>query len=295
VKRPSIACLALLRIAKYGDNKRCSGGLWPPVFRRSESAATEKIRRTILQGSMILLLSCGLALGQSRAPAAAAQKAPQPGDEIVVPASTQMPIKLTSSVSSRTAYVGQPVYGRTTYPITVGNRIVIPVGTYIKGTITQAVRSGRIHGKAKLGFRFESLTLPSGVTKSFSAVLAGFAGNGKEGFKRTESRVEGESTKGKDAETVAVTGAEGAGIGSIAGISSGHSGAGAAAGAAGGALGGLIYVLATRGKETVLPPGTDFQLELDRPLVFYRYQLDDPPHREPYGPAFQKPDPGPAM
>ena len=245
--------------------------------------------------AMVFLLPCGLAIGQSRAPGTGSQKTSQPGDEIVVPASTEMPIELTSSVSSRTAYAGQPVYGRTTYPVTVNNRIVIPVGTYVKGTIIQPVRPGRIHGKAKLGLRFDSLTLPGGVTKSFSAILAGFAGNGKEGFKRGESKVEGESSKGKDAGTVAVSGAEGAGIGSIAGISGGHSGVGAAAGAAGGALGGLIWVLATRGKEIVLRPGTDFQLELNRPLVFYRYQLDDPSNSEPSGPAFQKPDPGPAM
>ncbi|MGH9354798.1 MAG: hypothetical protein ACRD10_01555, partial [Terriglobia bacterium] len=81
--------------------------------------------------------------------------------------------------------------------------------------------------------------------------------------------------------------------GSVAGISGWHSGVGAVAGAAGGGLGGLIYVLATRGKEIVLPPGTDFQLELSRPVVFYRYQVG--PHSEPSGPAFQKPDPGPAM
>ncbi|MGH9357857.1 MAG: hypothetical protein ACRD1O_01620 [Terriglobia bacterium] len=245
---------------------------------------------------MALLLSCGLAWAQLFATApATARKAPQPGDEIVIPAGTQIPIELTSSVSSRTAYAGQPVYGRTTYPVTVSNRIVIPVGAYVQGTVTQVVRPGRIRGKAQLGFRFESITLPSGVTKSFNAILAGFAGNGKEGFKRSESKVEGEGTKGKDAGTVAVSGAEGAGIGSIAGISGGHSGAGAAVGAAGGALGGLIWVLATRGKEIVLRRGTDFQLELNRPLIFYRYQLEDPSHSEPSGPAFQKPDPGPAM
>ncbi len=43
----------LLRIAKYSDHKRCSGGIRPPVFRRSESAATEKTRHYILRGSII--------------------------------------------------------------------------------------------------------------------------------------------------------------------------------------------------------------------------------------------------
>ncbi|MGH9356587.1 MAG: hypothetical protein ACRD10_10705, partial [Terriglobia bacterium] len=198
-------------------------------------------RRGIGYLAPVFLLSCGLVFAQSAAPAAGAKKkAPQPGDEVIVPVGTQIPIELTSSVSSRTAYAGQQVYGRTTFPITVNNMIVIPVGAYVQGTVTEAVRPGRIRGKAKLGFRFESLTLPGGVTKSFSAVLAGFAGNGKEGFNRSESKVEGEGTKGKDAETVAVTGAEGGGIGSVAGISGGHSGVGAVVGASFLVIGGLI-------------------------------------------------------
>ena len=235
---------------------------------------------------------------QSAAPAGtqaaaerASTRAAQPGDAIVVPVNTQIPLQLQSSISTRTAYVGMPVFCQTVFPITVGDRIVIPAGSWVKGTVTQAVRPGRVHGKAMLGLRFDTLTLPSGVTKSMSGVLGAFAGNGKEGFKRQEGKIVGEGTKGKDAETILVSGAEGAGVGSIAGISGGHSGAGAAAGGSAGALGGLIYVLATRGKEIVLPAGSDLQLQTVRPITFYRYQVDPLP--DPQGPAFPKRDPGP--
>lgn len=236
----------------------------------------------------LLVLPCAL-FAQARA-----SKTPQPGDEVVVPTRTEIPLELSSGLSSRTAYEGEAVYCQTVYPITVNNQIVIPVGSYVKGVITQVKRPGHIHGKAQIGIRFDSITLPSGVTKPMFATLSGYAGNGKEGFKRDESKIEGQGTKGKDAETVAITGAEGAGIGSVAGISGGHSGAGAVVGGASGALGGLIYVLATRGKEIVLPAGTDLQLELSRPLVFYRYQVNPPPNESPSGPAFPRRDPGPA-
>ncbi len=238
--------------------------------------------------SLSLLLPCTL-FAQANA-----SMPPQPGDQVIIPARTEIPLELTSGLSSRTAYAGESVYCRTVYPITVNNQIVIPVGSYVEGVITQVKRPGRIHGKAQIGIRFGSITLPSGVTKPMFATLSGYAGNGREGFKRDESKIEGEGTKGKDAETVAVTGAEGAGIGSIASISSGHSGAGAAVGGASGALGGLIYVLATRGREIVLRPGTDLQLELSRPLAYYRYQVDPPAHESPTGPAFPKRYPGPA-
>lgn len=242
--------------------------------------------------AMACVFSLGSALGQT-APASHPKPAPpQPGDAFVIPAGTQVPLELQSAVTTKTAYVGMPIYCRTLYPVTLKDRMIIPVGSWVKGTVTEVTHPGRIHGKAKLGLRFDSLILPSGVTKDISGVLAGFAGNGKEGFKRQEGQIIGQGTKGKDARTVLISGAEGAGIGSVAGISGGHSGAGAATGGTIGALGGLVWVLATRGKEIVLPAGTDFQLETTRPITFYRYQIDPVPDSN--GPSFQKPEPGPA-
>ncbi len=218
----------------------------------------------------------------------------QPGDELVVPAKTQIPLELVSAISSRTAYVGQPIYCQTVYPVDVANRIVVPSGTYVEGTITEVVRPGHVHRRAMLGLRFDSMILPSGFTKTLSGTLAGFAGSGDETFNASESKIKGAGDKGKDARTVAVTTGEGAGIGGIAGISSGHTGAGVAAGAAGGALGGLIEVFASRGRQIFLRRGASLQLELTRPLTLYRYQLDFP-ETLPSGPAFPKRDPGPGV
>jgi hypothetical protein len=248
--------------------------------------------RTLLAAVLLSLPSLCLAQTKPSNPSRAAR--PQPGDEFVVPATTQIPVALTSAVSTRTAYVGQPVYCQTLYPVDINNRIVIPVGTYVKGTVTEVERAGHIHRRSRMGLRFDSMILPSGFTKVFAGTLAGFAGNGKEGFNRTESRIEGAGDKAKDAERVVISSAEGAAIGSVAGISGGHSGAGAVAGATGGAIIGTVFVLASRGKDILLPAGTDLQLELTRPLVLYRYQVDSPSNA-PSGPTFPKRDPGPGM
>lgn len=242
----------------------------------------------------VLILLPSLSLAQSKPANRAKPAEPQPGDEIIVPASTQIPLALTSAISSRTAYAGEPIYCQTVYPIDINNRIVIPVGTYVKGTITEVVRAGHIHRRSRMGLRFDSMILPGGFSKVFTGTLAGFAGNGQEEFNKTESKIKGAGDKGKDAETIAISGAEGAGIGSIAGISSGHSGVGAAAGGVGGAIAGTVFVLASRGKDIMLPAGTNLQLELTRPLVFYRYQIDSP-SSVPSGPAFPRRDPGPGM
>src|SRR5579859_3868101 len=208
---------------------------------------------------------------------------------LLVPANTTIPLALRSAINSRTAYAGQAVYCDTVYPIVVKNRVVIPVGSYVKGRVTEVRRPGRVKGKAQLGLRFDEITLPNGVTKSLRATLSGFGGSGNEGFNRREGKIQGESSKGKDAEVILVSGAEGAGIGAVAGISGRHSGVGAGAGGAAGALGGLVYVLASRGKEVVLPSGTDIELQLAAPLSYYTDEVESST-TGPGGPAVGRRD-----
>jgi type IV secretion system protein VirB10 len=211
--------------------------------------------------------------------------------QIVVPANTAIPLELRSQISTHTAYVGQTIYCDTIYPVTVNNRIILPVRTYVKGEVTQVTRPGKVKGKAELGLKFDEITLPNGVTKPLRATLSGFGGNGKEGFSAKEGRIEGESTKGQDAKTIAIPAATGASIGAIAG----HDGLGAGIGGAVGAAGGLTAVLLTRGKEVVLPRGTSLELQLSAPLSFYKDEIVESPTNSLEGPELGPRDPGPGL
>jgi hypothetical protein len=215
-------------------------------------------------------------------------------DKIVVPKNTTIPLELKSTINSRTAYPGESIYCVTIFPITVGNRIVIPVGTYVKGEVTQVVRPGRVKGKAQVGIKFNTITLPSGTTRALRATLSGFGGTGNEGFNREESKVKGPSSKGEDAGKVARTTAAGVEGGIISGAIAGHPGEGAALGSLAGAAGGLIWVLASRGKEIVLPSGTNLELQLAAPLTFNEDDLN-PPSRYREGPEIPRRDPGPGI
>jgi type IV secretion system protein VirB10 len=233
----------------------------------------------------LILIILSLVAWSARAPSQSAPATPQAGpapnsSKVVVPADTAIPLALRNTLSSRTAFVGQAVYCETIYPITVGNRIVIPVGSYVKGAITQVRRPGRLKGKAQLGIRFDSLTLPNGITRPLRATLSSYAGSGDQGFRREESKIEGESSKGEDAGKVATTATQGTIIGGL----SSRSGKGAGIGALSGGVGGLVWVLATRGKEILLPPGTSLELQLATPLTFERDELA-PPSRYDAGPA----------
>jgi type IV secretion system protein VirB10 len=177
---------------------------------------------------------------------------------LVVPAGTVIPITLTSRISTKNAKDGDGIYGRTAFPITVDNKIVIPEGSNVRGRITEVKRPGRVSGKGELTLAFQTLVLPSGVTLPIYTSLRGAGGAGE---RKGEATIEGDSSKGNDAKTVGTTGVEGAVIG---GISNG--GKGAAVGGAGGAAVGAAAVLLGRGKDLVIEPGTTIEIVLDEPL-----------------------------
>ncbi len=240
-----------------------------------------------MKGSRPLLLIFAISLlrlpqlAWSQATPEAARTPANPGPRrMILPVDTTIPLTLKNTLSSRTAFAGQPVYCETIYPITIGNRIVIPVGSYVKGAITQVVRPGRVKGKAQLGLRFDSLTLPNGTTRQLRATLSSFAGTSDEAFHREESKIEGAGSKSDDAGKIATTATQGTIIGGI----SSRSVKGAGIGALSGGLGGLIWVLATRGKEIVLPPGTNLELQLASPISFEPDDVE-PSSRYDEGPA----------
>ena len=202
----------------------------------------------------------------------------------MVPADTTIPLRLMNTINSRTVQPGQAIYCETIFPITVGNRIVIPRGSSVKGSVTKVVRPGHLKGKAQIGIRFDTLILPNGTTRSLRATLSGFGGTGREGFQPKESKIEGASSKGENAGKVAETTITGAEIGTIAGAASGSPVKGLGIGSLAGAAGGLVWIMASRGKEIVLPSGTNFELQLSAPLTFSRDELD-PPSRYDAGPA----------
>src|SRR6185295_18974477 len=80
---------------------------------------------------------------------------------------TRVPLSLINSVSTKNAAPGDRVYLETVFPILVDQRIVIPPGSYVTATITDVKRPGKVKGRGEFHMRFDSLTLPNGVTRDF--------------------------------------------------------------------------------------------------------------------------------
>src|SRR5579872_3081911 len=73
-----------------------------------------------------------------------------PGLRIVVPAGTRFAVVLENGISTRGAKAGDSVYLRTSFPITQDNKVVVPVGSYLRGELTEAKRPGRVKGRGEL-------------------------------------------------------------------------------------------------------------------------------------------------
>jgi type IV secretion system protein VirB10 len=182
-------------------------------------------------------------------------------ERITVPAGTRVAVVLENGISTRGAKPGDSLYFRTSFPITQSNRIVIPVGSYLRGELLESKRPGRIKGRGEFRMRLNTLIFPNGYTVDLNAAPRSADTGGKETMD-SEGKVTGGGGKGKDVGTVATTTVTGAGIGSIAG---GAKGAGIGAGI--GALAGLGAVLLTRGPEAELPRGSTLDIVFERALT----------------------------
>jgi hypothetical protein len=198
----------------------------------------------------------------------------QGGKAVTVQPGTKILLSMINSVSTKHAAEGDRVYLETAFPILINGRIVIPPGSYVAGTITESKRPGRVKGRGELYLRFDSLTLPNGVTRDFRSRVGSLDGRASEELDKNEGKIKSEGDKGSDTRTVAETTAAGASIGAIAGSAAGHGGMGVGLGAAAGATAGLLGVLLTRGPDAVLAKGTTLEMVLDRPLTFDETELD---------------------
>jgi type IV secretion system protein VirB10 len=198
-------------------------------------------------------------------PSAPAAEAPV---SYTIETGTRIPLALISSVSSKSSSAGDRIYLETAFPIVNGNHIVIPTGSYVTGTVTEVKRPGKVKGRGQLYVRFDSITLPNGITREFRSRLGSVDARSGEKLDQKEGQVVADSNKTGDAKTVATGGITGGTIGVIAGEETGHLGMGAGIGAGAGAAAGMVAVLFTRGPEAELTKGSTIEMVLDRPLTF---------------------------
>jgi len=173
---------------------------------------------------------------------------------------TRIVFALNNSLSTKTNLPGDAFSGVVSRSVRVGDTVVIPEGSVVRGSVAHVERPGRVKGRGELGLRFDQLELPDGEVYDVSASLTDLGAGEKETVEE-EGQVKGEGTKKRDAATIGA----GAGIGAVIGAISGG-GKGAATGGAIGAGAGAGMVLLTRGKDVEIRRGAELAIQLDRPL-----------------------------
>jgi len=181
-----------------------------------------------------------------------------------IPAGSHVLLKMVSSVSTRTAKAGDQVYLQTASPIAAGGEILVPVGTYVQGTVAESKRSGRVKGRAEIALHLETLTFSTGkaykIAPHLDSVDSGETGQKVEG---NEGAVKQAGTKLQDAGRIAILAGTGGAIGGLAT----RTWTGAAIGGAAGGAVGVATTLLTRGKEVDLRAGSTLDVVFDRPLT----------------------------
>ena len=181
--------------------------------------------------------------------------------ELVLPEGTRISLQLNDHLSTKGNNEGDSFTAVVISPVHLGDRMLIPKGSVVSGSISRITRPGRFKGKAVMTLLFQSINIPGRGQLPLAASLLRVDPEGNAGVK-SESTVEGEGSRGRDVGRVAAPGLAGAGIGTLTGGAEG-----AAIGAGVGAAIGLVSVFATRGKDLQVRRGSTMDIVLDKPLA----------------------------
>ncbi|HEY2858990.1 MAG TPA: hypothetical protein VGJ21_11280 [Terracidiphilus sp.] len=193
-----------------------------------------------------------------------------------VPAGTKVLLQLRSALNTKSAKPGDGVYLASTFPVVVGNRVLIPAGVYVQGVVDRVERAGRVKGRAQLDMHFTSMIFPNGTVVEIPGLVNSLPGASKQKVKEGgEGTIEQESDKarnmGKIAEVTVPAGTTG---GAIGGGVTGHPIAGTLGGMGAGLAAAGIVALFTRGADVNIDAGAQVEMVLQRSLLLEEGNLN---------------------
>jgi hypothetical protein len=165
----------------------------------------------------------------------------RPGE---IPVDTEIDVRLTKRLSSETAQVEDRVEATTIVDLrdSQTDRVLIPAGSTMRGTVDSVTKAGRIDRKGSLTVTFDQITIRGRSYQMHATVVDAIESGG---FKEELPKIGGA-----------------AGVGAVIG--------GILGGAKGALLGILIggggMVAATEGKDVDLPPGATLRVRVDSGL-----------------------------
>ena len=205
-------------------------------------------------------------------------------DGIVLPAKTEIFVRLQRTLNSKTVNPGDKFSTQVEVPVTHNDRIVIPVGTYMLGHVASKETAGYLEGKAAIVLVFDTVIFRNGITRQLKAQV-----QSAEGYETNPESEEGElRADGNQGEEIMVGATTGAVIGLITAGTARVFGRGSPRafeiGPGIGAAGGALLAALQKGEEVELRRGTSLTIQLQNEVIFVKPQANPERPRGSSGP-----------
>lgn len=179
------------------------------------------------------------------APASQAASTSASSGTVLVPAGTQVVVRMIDGIDSSRNKVGDSFQASLEQPLTANGTEVAPVGTTVYGRLEQVKSAGHIEGKSELRLGLTGIVI-NGAT--YNIATGAYTAQGQSRGKQTAKRA-----------------GIGAGLGAIIGAIAGG-GKGAAIGAGVGAGAGTAVQVMTQGQQVHVPSETVLNFTLEQPV-----------------------------
>jgi hypothetical protein len=134
-----------------------------------------------------------------------------------IPAGTPVTVRIGSEISSGTAQAGQTFEGSLARKLVVGGKTIAPAGSLVRGKVTLAKSSGRLHAPGQLSIRLTSIRADG---RSIPVSSSAYRVTGKSHTKSNVTKIGGGAAAGALIGAIA-GGGKGAAIGTVAGAGAG--------------------------------------------------------------------------
>ena len=227
------------------------------------------VRVIVALVAVMLLAGVGDTFAQKRKPvlrrAVVKKRVVAPAPVYTVSTGTIIRVRMSNTITSKTARVGDTFTTTVTEPVySTNGAVVIPVGSTVTGRVDSAKPAGKKGNPGEIDAHFISVRLPNGRSRAINGSLTDLS----EG--KTSSDNEGTASAKKMGNRRIIFIGGGAAGGAILGAAIGG-GKGAAIGAILGGAGGFLGDRLTKGPEAEVKSGTEFGVYLNQAVSMPKF------------------------
>ncbi|HUO13880.1 MAG TPA: hypothetical protein VMX38_02750 [Verrucomicrobiae bacterium] len=125
--------------------------------------------RTMLMALMALAALAGFeGQSQTNPEQSSSKQSTATESKVMIPAGTRLALVLTQPIESRLVRRGDNIYAQVNAPVTSGDGVVIPAGTFVQGTVEKISRS---HGRGEVRLESMAITFPDGYVTPISGPI----------------------------------------------------------------------------------------------------------------------------